>query len=195
MPSWTARPNKQKNAMMQAGTSLKGSAVSPNCSFAVAGHHFRRSARTSGGADRPLYKTLSRQHVSLPPLQLSRYCRLRQKCCSHSRLSPQPCCSSGAASVQPPSSCTEPPDSSRFPSGIERILLHRRVTGAICVLFALGCACSCLTNGRAPAAFASLALTGSKVTEEGPISVIVQNVNTSLRRAAISADTRASACS
>ncbi|CAL8462429.1 g1962 [Coccomyxa elongata] len=32
---------------------------------------------------------------------------------------------------------------------------------------ALGCACSCLTNGRAPAAFASLALTGSKVTEEG----------------------------
>lgn len=159
---------------MQAGTSLRGSAVLPICSSAVAGHQFRRSARTPGVTDRPLYNTLSSQHVSLPPLELFRCCRLRQKCCSHSRLSPQPCCCSGAASVQPSSSWTGPPDSSCYPAGIERKILHRRVTGTICVLLALGCACSCLTNGRAPAAFASLALTGSKVTEEGPISIIVQ---------------------
>ncbi len=173
MPSWTARPNKQKNAMMQAGTSLRGSALLPICSSTVVGHHFRRSARTHGVTDRPLYSTFSSQHVSVSPLQLSRCCRLCHKRCSHRRLSPLPCCCSGAASVQPPSSWTAPPDSSRSTSDIERTILHRRVTGTICVLLALGCACSCLTNGRAPAGFASLALTGSKVTEEGPVSLIV----------------------
>ena len=166
-PRRTHRPfDKNKYATMQAGTSSRGSALLPTSCSLPSERKSSRRIRIRDGADRCLNNLSRRQDNPLSSLQHAHQKRSRTQQKSTSR-SIHACSSSGAASVPPASSSSGYFGSDDYRAGQNSDTVHRKLTGTICVLLALGCAWACVANGRAAPAFASLALSTSKITEEG----------------------------
>ncbi len=160
--------DKDKYATMQVGHIYSGSSGLPSHCSRPAKRISISCLKRLDGADRWLRNISRRQDCLLPQLQdvHQNTGRLQQNSHSRSRVS---CGSSGAASVLPASNSSAYIGSDDYRADRNKEIFHRNLTGGICVLLAFGCACACVAHGRAPLPFASLALSTSKMTEEGTV--------------------------
>lgn len=147
---------------MNVGSSLRGSAGSPTYVSISSRRRLSSWSHRCRVADRSLQKD-ARCWQPLNPPQSTQPCSEHHSDGNRRRLSTCACSSSGAASVPPPSEAYTGSNETHA----NREALLRTFNGALCIFLALGWVCACVAAGRGTTAFASLALSSSKLSQEG----------------------------